>query len=72
MRKTNQKVAINRNKLNRGSITPKIKKMFNFAINFFPAWINFLNGASRFQLNSFNHKFLDNYILGKTLLLGML
>ena len=36
--KTNQKLAINRNKLNRGSITPKIRKMFNFVINFFPPW----------------------------------
>ena len=34
--KTNQKLAINRNKLNRGSITPKIRKMFNFVMNFFP------------------------------------
>ena len=35
-RKTNQqKLAININKLNRGSITPKIRKMFNFVINFF-------------------------------------
>ena len=71
-RKTNQNLAINRNKLNRGSITPKIRKMFNFVISFFPTWVNFLKGASRFQLNSFNHKFLDNYILGNTILLGML
>ena len=71
-RKTNQKLAINRNKLNRGSITPKIRKMFNFVIYFFPTWVNFLKGASRFQLNSFNHKFLDNYILGNTILMGML
>ena len=39
---------------------------------FFPAWVIFLNGASRFQLNSFNRKFLDNYILGNTVLLCML
>ena len=71
-RKTNQKLSINRNKLNRGSIIPKIRKMFNFVINFFLTWVNFLKGASRFQLNSFNHNFLDNYILGNTILLGML
>ena len=35
-RKTNHKLAINRNKLNRESITPKIRKMFNFVVNFFP------------------------------------
>ena len=33
-RKTNQKLAINRNKLNRGSITPKIRKMFNVVVIF--------------------------------------
>ena len=71
-RKTNQKLAINRNILNRGSITPKIRAMCNFVINFFPVWVNFLIGASQFQLNSFNHKFLDNFILGNTVLLGML
>ena len=49
-RKTNQKLSINRNKLNRGSIIPKIRKMFNFVINFFFTWVNFLKGASRFQL----------------------
>ena len=27
--------------------------------------------ASRFQLNSFNHKFWDKYILGNRVLLGM-
>ena len=35
-RKTNKKLAVNRNNLNRGSIKPKIRKMFNFVINFFP------------------------------------
>ena len=34
-RKTNRKLIINRNKLNRGSITPKIRKMFNIVIYFF-------------------------------------
>ena len=33
-RKTNQKLAINRIKLNRGSITPKIRKRFSFIIIF--------------------------------------
>ena len=70
--KTNQKLAINRIKLNRGSITPTIKKMFIFVINCFPSWVNFLKRVSRFQLDSFNHTFFDNYILGNTILLGML
>ena len=48
-RKTNQKLAINRNKLNRVSITPKIRKMFNFVINFFPTWVNFLKGLLGFN-----------------------
>ena len=39
-RKTNQKLAINRNKLDRGSITTKIRKMFNFVINFSPPGSN--------------------------------
>ena len=35
-RKTKQNLVINRNKLNRESITPKIRKMFIFVIIFFP------------------------------------
>ena len=67
-RKTNQKLAVNRIK---GSITHKIKKMFNFVI-IFSHLGQFLKRSSRFHLNSFNHKFLDNYILGNTILVGII
>ena len=46
------------------SVNVRIRKLFNFVLKYYPDFVNKIQSCTQYQLQIFNHEFLDNFILG--------
>ena len=46
------------------SVNVRIRKLFNFVLKYYPDFLTKIESCTQYQLQIFNHEFLDNFILG--------
>ena len=46
------------------SVNVRIRKLFNFVLKYYPDFVTKIQSCTQYQLQIFNHGFLDNFILG--------
>ena len=69
-RNSSRKLCLFKNKFETFSLQPKIRKMVNCLLIFFPNFVNFIFDRSKRQVKDFCHKFLDLYFIEKDELLS--
>ena len=52
------------------SVKVRIRKLLNFVLKYYPDFVTKIQSCTQYQLQIFNHEFLDNFILGKYQLLN--
>ena len=48
----------------KASVKVRVRKLFNFVLKYYPDFVTKIQSCTEYQLQIFNHEFLDNFILG--------
>ena len=56
-------IAVQSNDNQKTSVKVRIRKLFNFVLKYYPDFVTKIQSCIQYQLQIFNHEFLDNFNL---------